>query len=133
MSRGFDPEVWAHRKRSKLVKDLMRYSNIQTTDMAKYLGVTKAYFDTKLARNSFSFDELIIAAEAAGLKFALVDENNDIQETFDANKWFDDDPGTIQQVAKVRVGIAKREALRLEYEAKKKELDDFAKTYGLKK
>ena len=63
--------AWDTRRKSNLIKWLMEKSDIEAPEMAAHLGYSKTYLDNKLQRNSFSFENILKAAEASGYTLIL--------------------------------------------------------------
>ena len=123
----YDPdryERWKIRKKSLLVKSLLKVSSNDPDELPKYLHTSKSYFNTKLARNSFSFEDLVIAAYFAGLHFALLDDDGVLQHSITFEDWFTDYDEVVIKRAKLIEKIkndALAEERRKEFEAKHKE------------
>ena len=70
-------ERWINRKKSNLVKWFLLNSETSVETLCEGLGYTKAYFNNKITRDSFSFEDLVAIAYLCGFKFAISswDEN----------------------------------------------------------
>lgn len=124
-------EIWSSRKKSNIIKWLMKQSGIQVEEMAEYLGCSVQYLNNKFTRDSFSIDDFIIAAYAAGYSVDLTSTLNDerksthidIQEYFES---YDDEVlGRIKAINNKR-----KENKRCEYEVLKAELNRMKEKYG---
>lgn len=62
---------WASRPKSKLVKYLMLESQTPREDIEKRLNTNHQYFDNKLFRNSWSFEDILAVADECGYEFRL--------------------------------------------------------------
>lgn len=62
---------WASRPKSKLVKYLMLESQTPREDIEKRLNTNHQYFDNKLFRNSWSFEDILAVADECGYEFCL--------------------------------------------------------------
>ena len=71
-------DTWRARPKANMVKWLMKQSGVKLETIAKYLGCSVSYLNTKLARDSFSFEDLILAAYACGYTFILVSNDEAI-------------------------------------------------------
>ena len=115
------------RKKSDLVKFLIKDSSFTRTDMAKILGISsRQYFENKLARNSFSFEDLIGFAAIGGFRFALVRDSCDkeIIQVFNPVDWLTD-----EQINNLSY-LSLRELKRDEYEGLKEKLNEMKDKYG---
>lgn len=56
----------SNRNKSRLIRQLQRNAGYSTEEMAKLLGYSKTYFNNKLYRNSFSFEDIVTATTACG-------------------------------------------------------------------
>ena len=56
--------LWETRKKSNLIKWLMMQANLNMDSLAAFLGCTKQYLNNKFNRDSFSFEDIIVAAYA---------------------------------------------------------------------
>ena len=82
-------DTWKNRPKANIVKWLMKQSGVGLEEVAAHLGCSVSYLNNKLSRESFSFEDLILAAYAstsfinwrkaylAGLKINLVPEKAD--------------------------------------------------------
>ena len=126
-------KTWVKRRKSNLVKMMMKDTNTSLDTLAKYLGCTKQYLNNKLNRDSFSFDDLIIIAYACDYTFSLTrDDNNKIYVySIDAVEHFKGyDNNTLERITRLKKGIKDRR--REEYEQKKAELEQMRIEYGFK-
>lgn len=65
-------KTWGNRPKSKIVKSLMEVGHLNGRAVAEKLGVSVQYFNNKLHRNSWSFEDLIQVADACGYSFVLM-------------------------------------------------------------
>ena len=123
---------WENRPRTKLIKTLIEQSNIDLETLAEYLDCSKQYLNNKISRDSFSIDDLIIAAYVCGYDLILASREGDknrpvIRITKD--KYFPSDDKTLARIEKID---QKRKAeIKAEYERKKAELERMKEQYGL--
>jgi len=61
------------RKKSNLIKWLMREGDLSVREMAMRIGTTKEYLNNKLVRNSFSLEDILCASKAANKSVFIVD------------------------------------------------------------
>lgn len=66
-------QKWESRPRSNIMKWLMNENEIDVPTMANILGLTVGSFNSKLARGSFSFDDLLLAATACDFTITFID------------------------------------------------------------
>lgn len=64
-------KVWSTRPKSKLVRYMMWVTQTPRTSCENRLGVSHQYFDNKLQRNSWSFEDIITIADECGLQFGI--------------------------------------------------------------
>lgn len=60
-----DPK-WDGRPKSRLVRAMQYESCLTSQELADALGISVAYLNNKLNRNSFSFDDMVKVANKAG-------------------------------------------------------------------
>lgn len=68
-------KTWEDKPKSNIVKYLMGACDKQTADIAYVLGTTETYLNNKLHRNSFSFEDIAIVAEACGFTMCFIDKD----------------------------------------------------------
>lgn len=76
-------ERWANKHKSNIVKWLMKKRGLSHEETAKILGVSKSYFNNKLFRDSFSFEDLLMVAYSCGYDFILSDGNSEEYKVID--------------------------------------------------
>ena len=102
--------------------NLVTGAPISRKRLAYILGISKAYLENKLHRNSFSFEDIIAIATIYGYKFIIVDRDGITVDTLDSRNWIDKD-------ILFRLKDEK-EAHRKEYECLKEQLRSMKETYG---
>ena len=127
-------DTWKNRPKANMVKWMMKQSETSLEDVAAYLDCSVSYLNNKLTRESFSFEDLLLAAYACGYTFVLVNNSQEIsgEDTYrvDLLQHFDNKEG--EEVLKRVNAIEekKRQAKRAEYEAKKAELERMKAEFG---
>ena len=119
-------ETWKTRPKANLVKWLMKQSGLKLETVAEYLGCSVSYLNTKLARDSFSFEDLIVAAYACGYTFVLVKNDEAIDypavNRVDLVTHFENsEPEVLERINAIEEGA--RTAKLEEYERKKTEIE----------
>lgn len=136
-------EYWNKRPKSYLVKWLMEQGKTNANDMARYLDCSKQYFDNKLNRNSFSFEDILLIAYANGYRITFKTARKDSTpvHVLTINEFFNEDElARIKQVKeKLLNETIERNAQIKEYNklkdklaATEKELAEFKEKYGIK-
>lgn len=124
-------ETWKNRPKANIVKWLMQRSNTTLDAIAQYLNCSAHYLNTKLSRDSFSFDDLIVIAYACGFTFVLTNNKNESTESFrvDLIDFFkNSDDKVLERISKIEEN--EQRAKRREYEKKKAELEKMRTEYG---
>lgn len=75
---------WESRPKSNLVKWLMQYGNVTYDEAAIVLNISKSYFNNKLHRNSFSFEDIVAIAQVCGYELTFRAYDSSIDEDHDA-------------------------------------------------
>lgn len=117
----------ADRKKSDLAKFLIKDSGFSRSDIVKILGISsRQYFENKIFRNSFSFEDLIGLAAVGGFRFALIRDSCDkeIIQVFNPVDWLTD-----EQINNLS-NLSLRELKRGEYEDLKEKLNEMKDRYG---
>lgn len=70
-----DPR-WLDRPKSNLVNWLLKNSNVKRQDLIVLLNVSKPYFENKMSRNSFSLEDILLAADLCNFSLALVSKKD---------------------------------------------------------
>lgn len=127
-------DTWKNRPKANMVKWMMKQSDTSLDEVAAHLGCSVSYLNNKLTRESFSFEDLLLAAYACGYTFVLVNNNEEIssEDSFrvDLLKHFDNEEGK-EVLARINeIEEEKKKAKRAEYEAKKAELERMKAEYG---
>ena len=104
--------------------NLMIGAPISRKRLAYILGISKAYLDNKLHRDSFSFEDIIAIATIYGYKFIIVDRDGITVDALDPKAWLDEN-------ILFRLKDEK-EAHREEYDRLKEQLRSMKETYGYK-
>lgn len=126
-------ETWQGRPKSNMVKWMMKQSGVGLDTIAEYLDCSVNYLNTKFARDSFSFEDIIIVAYACGYTFTLANNNGEDEPVYrvDILKHFEH---SAPEILKRIDGIEEKSQLmkekREEYEQKKAELERMKAEYG---
>ncbi|MBP5555352.1 MAG: hypothetical protein J6X94_10855 [Lachnospiraceae bacterium] len=120
--------TWENRKKTNLIKWMMLKSSVNVDGLAEYLGCTKQYLNNKFNRDSFSIDDLIIAAYACNFTLALLENDGKCKCRVMPEEYFDTNPEVLARITKIR--NFDKESKRVEYEQKKAELERMKKEYG---
>lgn len=127
-------DTWKNRPKANMVKWLMKQSGVSLEEVAAHLGCSVSYMNNKLTRDSFSFEDLILAAYACGYTFVLVNNNEEIssEDSFrvDLFQHFENEEGKAVLERINAIEEEKKAAKRAEYEAKKAELARMKAEYG---
>ena len=130
MSKPINVDTWSDRPKSMLVKELMQYTGYSAAEFANILGYSLTYFNNKLSRNSFSFEDLIFLFYASDIKISLTDKKNQsVWKTISLEEWFPEDAKQVDNVKK-EYHEKIYEKKRKEYEKLKNELDSMKELYG---
>ena len=125
-------DTWRNRPKANMVKWMMKQSGTSLEEIAAHLGCSVSYLNNKLTRESFSFEDLILAAYACGYTFVLVNNNEEIssEDSFrvDLLRHFESEQEVLDRINAIEE--KKKQAKRAEYEAKKAELARMKAEYG---
>ena len=125
-------DTWKNRPKANMVKWMMKQSGTSLEEIAAHLGCSVSYLNNKLTRESFSFEDLLLAAYACGYTFVLVNNNEEIssEDSFrvDLLKHFESEQEVLDRINAIEE--EKKQAKRAEYEAKKAELARMKAEYG---
>ena len=125
-------DTWKNRPKANMVKWMMRQSGTSLDEVAGHLGCSVSYLNNKLTRESFSFEDLLLAAYACGYTFVLVNNNEEIngEDSFrvDLLQHFESEKEVLERINSIEE--KKKAAKRAEYEAKKAELERMKAEYG---
>ena len=138
-------DTWKARPKANMVKWLMKDSGVSLETIAEHLGCSVSYLNTKLARDSFSFEDLILAAYACGYTFVLVKNNEAIDypavHRVDLRNHFENsDPDVLERINAIEERIQnehraeyekKKAELEMEFARKKAELERMREEYGI--
>ncbi len=119
-------DTWKSRPKANMVKWLMKQSGVSLDTIAEHLGCTVSYLNTKLARDSFSFEDLIIVAYACGYTFVLANNNGEEEPVFrvDIIRHFENsEPEVLERIDRIEEKAQAQAAKREEYEKKKAEIE----------
>lgn len=114
-------DTWKKRPKANMVKWMMRQSGVPLEQVAEHLGCTVSYLNTKLARDSFSFEDLILVAYACGYTFTLADNNGDGEAVYrvDIIRHFENSsPEVLERLDEIEAKAQVEQARREEYETK---------------
>lgn len=67
--------TYQNRKRSNLIKWLMREGRLTVQETADHIGTTKEYLNNKLVRNSFTIEDILCVARVANKSVFIVDND----------------------------------------------------------
>ncbi len=125
-------DTWKSRPKANLVKWLMKESGTSLETVAAHIGCSVSYLNNKLTRESFSFEDLLLAAYACGYTFALIKNDVELENSalhrVDLLEHFNNDPDVLKRINIIEEKTQK--VKREEYEKKKAELDRLRKEYG---
>lgn len=65
-------DAWKDKPRSNTVKFIMKMYGLTAKDTADILGVSTTYFNNKLFRGSFSFDDIMLLSEACDCPMCFI-------------------------------------------------------------
>ena len=124
-------DTWKTRPKANMVKWMMKQSGVGLETIAAHLGCQVNYLNTKLARDSFSFEDLIIVAYACGYTFVLANNNGEEEPAFrvDLIRHFENsEPEVLERINEIEEKAQLQAARREEYEKKKAEIEqEYAK------
>ena len=119
-------------KPQKVKSDKVVYekAGLSSKEMACYFGCSKEYLSNKLHRDSFSIDDLIIAAFASDYVITFIKKDeNEAQIEIDAIDFFTGyDDETAERIMSLKKN--KRQKKKEEYILKKAELERMKAEYG---
>ena len=120
-------KTWENRPKANMVKWLMDKSGVSLDTLAAYLGCSRQYLNNKLTRDSFSFDDLVIAAYACGFTFTLTsnevkDGKQDVYRV-DLGEYFKTSQDVLDRISTVKNESAAADLLRADYQRKMAELE----------
>ncbi len=138
-------DTWKARPKANMVKWMMKQAGVSLEMIAEHLGCTVSYLNTKLARDSFSFEDLIVVAYACGYTFVLANNDGDEEPVFrvDIIRHFENsEPEVLERInaieEKTQLQVTKRQEyekkraeIEQEYEKKKAELERMREEYGI--
>ena len=122
MSKPVNMNVWRDRPKSVLVKEIMSSFNISLPEIAKAFGTSVSYVNTKLSRNSFSFEDLLLLLYLADLKINIVTDSGDVWKTVSFEELYPEDAASVDKVK----GVHEK------YLQLRSELAEMKKLYGFK-
>lgn len=129
----YDNPKWHDRPKTKILKWLMEQSGVGVDLLAEYLGCSKQYLNNKMTRDSFSVDDLIIAAYACGYEFTLTSNTEDKEKRESYVIHIDEYFKAVDDEVLVRISDIEKESkanIKAEYERKKAELERMKQEYG---
>ncbi len=121
-------KTWENRPKANMVKWLMDKSGVSLDTLASYLGCSRQYLNNKLTRDSFSFDDLLIAAYACGFTFTLTsnevkDGKQDVYRV-DLGEYFKASPDVLDRISNIKNENIIADNIRAEYQKKMAELEE---------
>lgn len=130
---GIDEKAWEGRPKSKLVKWLMGVSDKSIAEVAEYIGCQSATLNNKLFRDSFTVEDIVLAAHACGFTLVLINnkttEGNELFQLIDYKTMFQTkDPDVIARVEKL--DDKERQKKADEYQRMKEQLEKMKAEYG---
>lgn len=123
--------MWKNRKKTNLIKWLMQKGNLTVKELSLYLDLSEGVLNSKITRGSFTFDEILIAAYAAGQSFIIMDDCTSESYRIDPIDWFSGYEDKVKEhIQKQRTeSYLKKKA---ELEAQLAELAELKEKYGIK-
>ena len=122
--------TWQNRRKSWLIKCCMKHARFKPKDIAKYIGSSASYVNTKLQRDRWSFEDILIALEASGLKMAIIDTNGEQHEVC-FKDWFEDtDPEVLDRFKAIE--REEMEQILAIIGQKQSEIESLKNKYGIK-
>lgn len=109
--------------KSKFVKELIDERGLSRKECAKILKTSEIYFNNKLYRDSFSFEDMLVLIYACGYKVALIDSKN-VTHELDINAF----PKASALIDDYKESVLDEK--RKEYETLKRQLYDLQKRYS---
>ena len=94
----------------------------------RILRVFKAIPNNKFNRDSFSFEDIVVASYACDYTLALLANDGSQKRKVDAESFFDKDVETWNRISGLK--YKSTDSKRAEYEQKKAELERMKKEYG---
>lgn len=110
--------------KSKFVKELIDERGLSKKECAKILKTSENYFNNKLYRDSFSFEDMLVLIYVCGYKVALIDNSKGVLHELDINTF----PKAAEIINDYKVSVLDEK--RKEYETLKRQLYDLQKRYG---
>lgn len=133
---------WESRPKSNLVKWLMQYGNVTYDEAAIVLNISKSYFNNKLHRNSFSFEDIVAIAQVCGYELAFraydssIDKDHDALGALPAMFCDSEVYERINKVYEMREERKRKDEEKLHYQEEylrmKQELAEYKTKYGIK-
>lgn len=133
-SASLDDDIFNERPKSRIIKWLMNESSVSTSLLAEYLGCSTQTLRNKLSKDSFSLDDIIIAAYACGYSLSLVGKNIQDEEqnylVIDPASYFEhtDNGETLKRMTDLEKRNTKE--LQEEYDRLKAELESMKRRYS---
>ena len=119
-------DTWKARPKANMVKWMMKQAGVSLETIAEHLGCTVSYLNTKLARDSFSFEDLIVIAYACGYTFILANNNGEEEPVFrvDIIRHFENsEPEVLERINAIEEKTQLQVTKRQEYQKKKEEIE----------
>ena len=121
--------TWKTRKKSNLIKILMKKGNISIDDLASLIGCSKHYLNNKLNRDSFSFEDILVAAYVCGFSVCLTNKRTKKTEEIDVKDFIENNTNySWDQISSF--SSEQQLKIRKEYEQKKADLERMKEEYG---
>lgn len=121
-------ETWEKRKKTNLIKWMMMKSDVSVDRLAEFLGCSKQYLNNKFNRDSFSIDDLVIAAYACNFTITLLENAGNSKCRINPEDFFNAEPKVWNRISSIM--NSDRESKRAEYEQKKAELERMKEEFG---
>ncbi len=120
--------TWENRKKTNLIKWMMLKSDVSVDRLAEFLGCSKQYLNNKFNRDSFSIDDLVIAAYACNFTITLLENAGNSKCRINPEDFFKAEPKVWNRISSIM--NSDRECKRAEYEQKKAELERMKEEFG---
>ena len=121
-------DTWEKRKKTNLIKWMMMKSDVSVDRLAEFLGCSKQYLNNKFNRDSFSIDDLVIAAYACNFTITLLENEGNSKCRINPEDFFNAEPDIWNRISSIMDDD--RKSKRAEYEQKKAELERLREEYG---
>lgn len=116
-------DAWKDKPKSNTIKFIMKMYGLTAKDAADIFGVSVTYFNNKLFRGSFSFDDIVLLSEACGCSLCFIPKNGNFIFKPSIKKETED---RLQELRTKKLESKKkeREELKARLKALEKELEE---------